>query len=172
MNRPLQITTERLSFHELSNNDEQCLMGIFCDSKVRLTYMVPPLTTIEEKKELFEKIKLISKSTDRFIYGIYLNNELIGLVNEVDRYDNGIELGYVIHPDKQNQGYATEMLSCMISVIFSLGYSSVRTGAFENNIASIRVMEKSGMKKCDHTETIEYDGTIHNCVFYMKRVDD
>jgi RimJ/RimL family protein N-acetyltransferase len=60
----------------------------------------------------------------------------------------------------------------MISVIFSLGYSSVRTGAFENNIASIRVMEKSGMKKCDHTEFIEYNGTIHNCIFYMKRVDD
>ena len=43
---------------------------------------------------------------------------------------------------------------------------SVRCGAFPENTASIRVMEKAGMVREDFTEDIEYRGIMHHCVYY------
>ena len=98
--------------------------------------------------------------------GIYSKNKLIGLINEVENDGKLIELGYVISPCEHNKGYATETLSACIVTLFLMGYSTVRAGAFENNIASMRVMEKSGMNRIDYTEKIKYNNTTHNCIFY------
>ena len=38
---------------------------------------------------------------------------------------------------------------------------------FEENPASGRVMEKSGMKKIEYTDTIEYRGKVHKCLYYV-----
>ncbi len=45
-------------------------------------------------------------------------------------------------------------------------FTVVKTGAFTENIASIRVMEKCGMRRFDETEEIEYRGKNHTCVYY------
>jgi len=39
-------------------------------------------------------------------------------------------------------------------------------GAFAENCASIRVMQKAGMQLMDKTELIEYRGQNRNCVYY------
>ena len=165
-NRPHIIDTSRLSLKALSTNDEPLLIGIFKDPLVKLTYMVPPLDSLEKEHVLFQRLMNLSLSLDKFIYGIYLENKLIGLINEVENNGSVIELGYVISPDQHNKGYATEALSACIVTLFLMGYSTVKTGAFETNIPSMRVMEKSGMHKIDYTEKIEYDNTIHNCIYY------
>ena len=166
LSRPHNIDTERLSLHSLSKNDEVELINIFTNPIVKLTYMVPELTTSEQKHGLFNRLMTLSQSQEKFVYGIYANDKLIGLINEVENDGKTIELGYVISPNEHNKGYATEALSACIVALFLMGYSTVRTGAFENNIPSMRVMEKSGMHKIDYTEKIEYKNTIHNCIFY------
>ena len=50
--------------------------------------------------------------------------------------------------------------------IFRIGYTTIKAGYFEENLASGRVMEKSGMHKVEHTDTIEYRGTTHLCINY------
>ena len=77
-----------------------------------------------------------------------------------------IELGYVIHPDHHNRGYMTSALKLAVSDLFALGYQAVVCGAFEQNKASQRVMEKSGMVKMEKVDTVEYRGTTHICVYY------
>lgn len=47
-----------------------------------------------------------------------------------------------------------------------MGYSEIKAGFFEENQASRRVMEKSGMKIHDQTDDIEYRGKIHHCIYY------
>lgn len=81
-----------------------------------------------------------------------------------------IELGYVIHPAYQGKGYATEMLNAVLLDLKELGYIKVLAGAFEENIASIRVMEKCGMEKTDREEDIAYRGRKHHCVYYESYV--
>ena len=80
--------------------------------------------------------------------------------------DGGIELGYVIHPRFHGKGYMTQALKAAIEELFSDGYREVITGAFEENRASIRVMEKAGMILQGKTEEIEYRGKTHNCIYY------
>ena len=46
------------------------------------------------------------------------------------------------------------------------GFRKVIAGAFEENRASLRVMEKCGMTLQPETEDIDYRGKIHRCVYY------
>ena len=36
----------------------------------------------------------------------------------------------------------------------------------EGNDASLRVMEKCGMERMSYTDTVEYRGQTHNCIYY------
>ena len=106
------------------------------------------------------------------MYGISLNGRFIGLINDVEIQDGRIELGYAIHPDFKGRGYATEVLTAAIDALFQAGISVVETGAFEENLASIRVMEKSGMTRIDKKDSIEYRGNPHRCIYYQKSVQN
>lgn len=159
------IKTERLELHPLSSNDADALIDILTDSEVALTYMVPNFKSREDAYVRFERIKTLSCG-EKFVYGIYLKKKLIGLINEVYTDDAAIELGYVISPQHKGNGYATETLKKAIEALFKMGYETVIAGAFENNIASMRVMEKSGMTKCDYTENVEYNGKTIKCIMY------
>ena len=77
-----------------------------------------------------------------------------------------MEIGYAIHPDHQNQGYATEALRCVIQELFRMGFRHVRAGCFQENPASARVMVKCGMTLTGESEVIAYRGSSHVCVFY------
>ena len=165
--KPLIINTERLQLHAISSCEADNLIDILSDSEIALTYMLPKFQSRDEAYKLFERIMMFS-ITEKFVYGVYLNNHLIGLINEVDKDESQIELGYIISTKHKGNGYATEVLKHSIDALFDMGYSSVKTSAFEGNYASMRVMEKCGMKKCDFTESVEYNGIIHNCNVYIK----
>ena len=117
---------------------------------------------------LAHKIITLSKDPDRFIYGVYLENTLIGLVNETDVQDKCIELGFAYLPAYHNQGYATEVLNACINHLLDNGYDTVRTGVFSENAPSRRVMEKAEMARIPLTEMIEYRGKEHRCIYYER----
>ena len=125
--------------------------------------------TEEQVEKLFCRLRDLSVSEDFYQVGIFYEGNLIGFANEVERENGAIELGYVIHPKYHNQGYATEMLMAMIEQLWKEGFSEIITGAFKENRASIRVMEKCGMKKLDKMDQIEYKGVNHTCVYYSKK---
>ena len=116
---------------------------------------------------MFDVLKAMSHSPEHFVRGIYLHDDLIGFLNDVEIDGKEIEIGYVIHPSKKNQGYMTEALNAAIPAMFDAGYSVVRAGAFEENTASIRVMEKCGMHETTKTEEIAYNGNMHRCIFFQ-----
>ena len=161
-----EIITKRLRLSEIKAEDKADLIRILSDEEVGRTYMVPDMTDAETQDKLFERLREISSSEHRFMYGIYLQNKLIGYIHEVIRKDNEIELGYVIDSTQKGKGYATEALSASIKELTKNGYC-VTAGAFEENPASLRVMEKCGMKLTGVTEDIEYRGKAHKCI-YMK----
>ncbi len=131
--------------------------------------MIPDFSSREDAVLMFHKIKDLSYSDKHFEYGIYLKEQLIGFINDVETDDESIEIGYVIHPDMQGNGYATEILSATIRELFRMGYSVVKAGFFEENIASRRVMEKCGMRMVEKIDSIKYQGKIHRCFYYEIR---
>ena len=160
------IKTSRLLLHSITNNDDSDLKDILVNEEIGKTFMLPDFKSEDEITAMINRFKALSESSDRFVYGIYLDDKMIGFINDVEIGDDHVELGYVIHPNFKGNGYATEALRAAISEIFASGFYTVRTGAFYGNDASIRVMQKCGMSKEAYEDEIEYKGIIHRCVYY------
>ena len=163
--KPEIINTKRLELKSLSEKDINKMHISFNDSKIKKTYMIKDFTSIDEEMAFFKRLIELSSRKDRFIYGIYLNNELIGFLNDCMQEEDAIELGYFIDSAYWGNGYASEALSAAIDTLFKLGYEKVIAGYFEENIASLKVMLKSKMAKIDKEETIEYKGIKHRCLY-------
>ena len=166
----MYIKTERLEIKAITDSDRDNVISLLTDDIVKQTYMVPDFESEEAVIKLFHRLKDLSHSDGFYQVGIYLEDNLIGIANEVDREEDSIELGYAILPDYHNQGYGTEMLNALIYQMHAEGFSKVVIGAFEENLSSIRVMEKCGMQRIEKTDEIEYRGKIHTCVYYVKRI--
>ncbi|MBR2385358.1 MAG: GNAT family N-acetyltransferase [Clostridia bacterium] len=164
-----KIATKRLVLREIVESHFDNLIDIFMSEEVKKTFMLPDFSVKEEALKLARRFRDLSSDYNRFVYGICLDNRLIGFVNDVFIGKNEVELGYVIHPSFKNKGFATETLSACIDLIFQSGFKTVKAGAFEENFASQRVMQKCGMTLTGEEEQIEYRGEIHRCVYYQKR---
>ena len=167
----MYIKTERLELKPICDKDRDNVIALLMNDVVKQTYMVPDFETEEAVEKLFFRLRDLSNSKDFYQVGIFLKNELIGIANEVERKEKSIELGYAILPAYHNQGYGTDMLKALIHQMFCDGFETVVTGAFEENVASIRVMEKCGMRKIEKCDEIEYRGKIHTCVYYIATKD-
>lgn len=163
-----EIKTARLTLRPMETRDKNALLSLFTDPIVTKNYMVPEFATREDALPLAYKIITLSRDPRWFIYGIYLQNTLIGLINETDTQDKTIELGFALLPDYHNCGYATEVLNASINFLLENGYDTVRTGVFSKNAPSRRVMEKAEMTRLTETEIIEYRGKNHLCVYYER----
>ena len=159
-----EIITNRLRLSEIREEDKADLIRILSDDEVGKTYMVPDMADEKTQDAVFERFCKLSQSTDRFMYGIFLQNHLIGFIHEVFVKDNEIELGYVIDPAYKGNGYASEALRASVDELLGKGYKAIYAGAFEENPASLRVMEKCGMTPTGETEDIEYRGVTHKCI--------
>lgn len=166
LDKPLIIKTNRLELSSFKKNDLSNVANILTNKEVAKTYMIPNFKSDNEVITLFNKLFNLSNNLQRIVYGIYFENRLIGFINDVFIDNDLIELGYAIHPDYQNKGLMTEALKFLIKELFNIGYNVIRTGAFSENQASIRVMEKVGMYKIDLEEDIEYNGETHHCIYY------
>lgn len=162
----MYIKTERLELKPIRLEDKEAVIAVLTDDEIKKTYMVPDFESYEQAERLFFRLKEFSERDDFYQVGIFLEDQLIGIANEVERVGNSIELGYAILPQYHNKGYGTEMLEAMMSQLLSEGFEEVITGAFEENKASIRVMEKCGMMRLEKVDEIEYRGKVHKCVYY------
>ena len=161
-----EINTARLTLRALAPSDLEDTLSILYNDKVKATYMLPDFPAREDAVKLFERLRTLSHSAEHLVLGIYREGRLIGFLNDTGTDGTAIEVGYALHPDCWNHGYATEALQAVIGELFHLGYTTVRAGFFEENPASGRVMEKSGMHRTDDTDTIEYRGKNHRCLYY------
>ena len=61
------------------------------------------------------------------------------------------EIGYVLAPEHQGHGYATEAVRALLAICFDqLGLRRVTAGCFSDNVASWQLMERVGMRREGH----------------------
>ena len=159
------MNTTNISLRSLSHEDELPILDILTSQEVRKTYMLPDYHSREDAIPLFQRLMDLSKDPSRYVRCISLGQTAVGFLNDVEIRNNTIELGYVIHPDYHNRGFMTAALKLAISELFQSGYTDIHCGAFEENRASQRVMEKAGMKRIEKVDEIDYRGKIHRCVY-------
>ena len=165
----MYIKTNRLTLQSIASANLDQLVELLTDETVKKTYMIPDFPDREAAMKLARRIQQLSQDPDRYVVGMYLGDQLIGMMNDTDRTENAIEMGYAVLPRFQNQGYCTEALTGVIAYLLDCGFPQVLTGAFEENIASQRVMEKSGMTKIDKVDEIEYRGKNHRCIYFVAK---
>lgn len=60
-------------------------------------------------------------------------------------------LGYVFDPEYGGRGYASEAVTVMVAHAFDrLGVRRITAGCFADNLASVRILEKVGMRREQH----------------------
>ena len=162
----MQYNTERLIIRAICEGDREDMLALLYDSEIKKTYMIPDFESAEAAEKMLSAFMRLSNASDRYVGGVYFNDKLIGFLNDTEISGKSIEMGYVISPEYKNRGFCTEALGGVINYLFSCGFDEVVCGAFEENGASIRVMQKCNMKLLDKTDEIEYRGKTHRCIYY------
>ena len=162
----MQFQTERLEIRPIANTDKESVLDLLTNETVGKTYMLPQYQNREDAIPLFERLVALSRDESRFVAGIYWEDRFIGMMNDTEIKEDTVEMGYAYLPDYYNRGFATEAFRGAIDYLFSRGFTTVLAGAFSGNAASLRVMEKCGMQKQDYTDTVDYRGVTHTCVYY------
>ena len=162
-----QIKTERLILKPYSEQDIGALIDLLTNPEVTSTFMVPEMESRSCAEELVKKLIVFSQPDDakHLEYGIYMSEKLIGFINDCGVEGDEIEIGYVIHPQYQGHGYATEAVHAVITELCEMGFRKVTAGYFSENTASLRVMEKCGMQKTTMTDEEDYRGKLHICKY-------
>ena len=155
-----------LKLHDLEMTDKERLLAIFKDPLVSKYYMPPILKNKAAEDALFAKI---IEGPSLFV-GIYLDDELIGFINEDESTDDKIEIGYAPGADYQRKGYMQKALSLFMPRLFDKGYKTILAGAFKENRASLKVMQRCGMQKIAKEVDIEYRDKIYRCVYYALKL--
>jgi RimJ/RimL family protein N-acetyltransferase len=162
----MQFKTERLQLKPLTDTDIPALRALFTDEEVKKTYMLPDFADDAAFLRTFSHLKRLSNDENGYTAGIFLEEELIGLFHKVEINGDRVEVGYAVHPCHWGKGHATEVLKAGIDYFFAHGFSEVYAGAFKSNAASMKVMEKAGMKKTKMKASVNYRGKEHPCVYY------
>lgn len=164
----MYVKTRDLTLQPIRRQDIPAVAALFMDETVKQTYMVPDFPNTAAAEALAQRIMALSEDPSRYVAGIFLDERCIGILNETERIGTSIEIGYALLPAFHNRGYCTQALTGAMEYLLAQGFDEVVTGAFESNLASIRVMEKSGMTPMSKQDEISYRGNTHRCIYYRK----
>ncbi len=100
--------------------------------------------------EDFEKDLKHANNPDCFVWIIRAKEELCGVINSAVRQGtNGkiYQFGYWVHPDYTGRGIATKASIMVRDFLIDKGAERIQALVEPDNLASIKVLEKSGYKK-------------------------
>ena len=125
---PYRIETERLVIRCYNPSDAPLLQKAVAESREHLLPWMPwaeadPAETIENKIERLRRFRASFDSDRDYVYGIFnqAETQLLGGSGLHTRLGgNALEIGYWIHKDFINQGYATELSTALTRVAFEI----------------------------------------------------
>ena len=154
-----------MKLREFMESDWPRLAMLATSNEVNKTYMLPDFESEEKARPLFDRLMAMSKDDKRYVRAMEEDGEFVGFCNDVERDGDSVEIGYAMCPDVWGRGYCTAALKLAIADLFEQGFDQVVAGAFVENPASLRVMEKAGMTPIDKVDEIDYRGRTHTCVY-------
>lgn len=148
LNRKVILTTKRLWLHEITIDEAQDLFELNNDPNAIKYTVDPPFASIQHAESFILKyIKITPPGTGRWVVRLRSNDEFIGWCG-LKLHDNGnVDLGFRLLQRHWNKGYATEAsMGCLKYGFSKMGLSTIIGRVMHGNQASIRVLEKVGMK--------------------------
>ena len=165
---PPTLKTERLLLRKIAVTDAEDMYAYSCREDVtRYLLWDPhpdPIYTEKYVRYLQERYAV----GDFYDFAVVLPtaNKMIGTVGftSFDLPNCSAEIGYVISPEYQGNGYATEAVREILRFGFvCCGLSRISAVCMRENLTSLRVMEKCGLKR---------EGLLRSAVYAKGRMQD
>lgn len=170
-----EIETKRLVLRQLTLEDAKAFSKLAGDYDIaKMTGSIPhpfPLYSAEFK------IMYLRRQKQRGLAHPYAitkgGGELIGIIDLFRSVpDAALELGYWIGKPYWDQGYSTEAAKAIIAEARdTLGVEALLAGAFADNPASLRVLEKLGFKPTGEEEMYFSMGRMKKALSQNFRLD-
>lgn len=152
LRKDIEIATTRLCMRPLVARDADSIYALFANWNVVRFLSMPPWPYVRADAHAFVDTVLGGAGDDpERAFAILLQSALIGVVGVRMRPAShlqrgaGPNIGYWLGEPYWGQGYATEAVRGLISMVFETrGSDMIYSGAFSKNGASLRVQEKIG----------------------------
>ena len=170
----LPIITERLILRRYRHDDQADLLILAAHPEVAavLGGRLPPTQEgvreyidLQNSYRPFEQDQVFELAVERREDG-----RVIGLMGLIRRDHRQGEIGWALAADYRGQGYATEAASALIDYGFkSLGLHRIHADTNSDNLASLRVMERLGMRQEAQLRDAVYEEGIwlDRCIYGM-----
>jgi ribosomal-protein-alanine N-acetyltransferase len=165
------IETERLVLRELRDADVSPLVEMLSAPLVMRWLFGSVSMTADEARRFINENFVFGKQT--YGLGVLCAREteyfvgFAGLLSCRYLYEDDFELGFALREDSWGKGYATEIGAAQIAYGFeNFDVRRLLGLAHPQNIASLRALEKIGMKLL---KTIHTDQRGPRCVYVIKR---
>lgn len=166
------LETDRLVLRSINTTDAPEIFAMR-SNPVTMQYIPRPLAlTMDDAIAHIEMIQNTISKNEGINWAITLkgNDQLIGVAGfyRIEPENYRCELGYMLLPEYHNNGYITEVIPTILSYAFTtLQFHSVSAIIDPNNIASERVLQKTGFVKEAHIRENEYwNGVFLDTVIY------
>ncbi len=175
----LEIFTERLRLTALVADDVDLALEMFTDPEV-VKYVCDVMTEAEICQEMTNSTKrggnggigiwcIADRRTGEKLGDTYLlpmsidmNDTDFSLVVMGQMPDADIEIGYFFKRSAWGRGYATEVCKRLLQFAFQeVSLNEVVASVDEDNVASKKVLEKSGLLDCGRTRSCGKDSPIY-----------
>ena len=154
-----------VTIRPVAEEDRDMFVALLTDEVVGRTYMVPDNIDHALAERIFLRYMELSKAPDRYIRVVCAGETAVGVIHDVGVQNGALELGWALRSEYHGKGYCTEAVGLALRELRARGVGTVIAGAFIENPASLRVMEKNGMKRMEFQEMISYKGNDHLCVY-------
>ena len=143
----MRLTTERLVLRPPTLDDAEACHAIYLDAEE--VWYGAPRSSFEENRAKLERQMAHFEEHGYGMCTVELGGESIGAAG-LQHLEGGpeVEVGYRFLKEHWGQGYATEAARASIDFGFDeIGLERIVAVALETNVASRRVLEKSGLRE-------------------------
>ncbi|MFS0724618.1 GNAT family N-acetyltransferase [Paenibacillus sp. 1P07SE] len=167
----IRIETDRLLLREYTPEDAAAVHRYASDPAVA-TYMIWGPNSWEETEQFVERVIGMQQQQPRLDYELAVvlkaSGELIGGCGLHLMEPAQGEIGYCLHPDHWQKGYASESAAALLRLGFGeFGLHRIYATCRPDNLGSARVMEKVGMTYEGHLRGhMRHKGAWHDSYQY------
>ncbi|SFJ63686.1 MULTISPECIES: GNAT family N-acetyltransferase [unclassified Bacillus (in: firmicutes)] len=147
----IKLKSERLCIEPFTKNDACRIKELANDKELADILGLPHPYELKFAQDWIDIQPELIRQGVEYPLGIISkeSGEIVGTITlRIDKVNNRGELGYWIGQDYWRKGFATEAVTRMINFGFiELGLNRIWASAISRNKSSIRVLEKSGLRK-------------------------
>ena len=162
------LKDKNITLDKITLDDVNDYYLIASNKNITTSFMLDEVENLEEARSAIEEVINNYSDKEYYYFAIRLDKKLIGVMKTYE--SDYLELGYAINEEYWNKGYATIALNLVTNYFLKMDrIKKIILGAFSDNYASIRVMEKCGysflgIKK----DEFYYKGKSRDICYFIK----